>query len=423
MTIFPSALTLKDLQESDSADPLATVRDRFVLPEAGVYFCGNSLGPLPRATKGRVHEVLRQQWGQDLIRSWTRHDWIDMPLRMGDKIGRIIGALPGEVAVADSTSINLFKLLAAALRLRPGRNVLLAEEGTFPTDLYMMQGLVDLLGGSYEIRIVAREALLSGQAFDPDVALACLSHVQFRDGALHDVEAMTALARDAGALVLWDLAHSAGAMPLHLHRWKVDLAVGCGYKYLNGGPGAPAFLYVAKHLQQSLEQPLWGWLGHAEPFALEEAYRPADGIRRTLCGTPPILSLAALEAGCDLFLEVDLEQVGKKGRRLGHLFLQLVDETLEGLGIEVACPRETSLERQLRGSQVCLRHPDAFPIVQALIERGIAGDFRAPDVLRFGLSPLILRYADLWQAVASLREVLETRAWDQPHFHCRGAVT
>ncbi len=412
-----SRLTREALAERDATDPLARFRDAFALPDGVIYLDGNSLGPLPKATVARLDEVARRQWGEDLIRSWNAHDWIGMPGRVGDKIARLIGAGEGEVAVADSTSINLCKLLAAALRLRPGRRVIVTEAGNFPTDIYIAQGLVDLLGQGYELRCVEPEDIAG--AIDGRAAVAMITHVEYRSGRMHDMAALTAAAHAQGALMLWDLSHSAGAVPLDLGGCGVDLAVGCGYKYLNGGPGAPAFLYVARRLHDDVQTPLWGWMGHAAPFAFDADYRPAAGIARTLCGTPPVLSLAALEAGVDLALEADMGALREKSVALTEAFIALVEQECREVGFEVLSPREAAR----RGSQVALRHADGYPIVQALIARGVIGDFRAPDVLRFGLAPLYLRHVDVWDAVASLRDIMQAGAWDDPQFRRRAAVT
>jgi kynureninase len=395
----------------DGADRLAAFRDRFVLPDGVVYLDGNSLGPLPKATPQRVREVLEREWGQSLIRSWTEHGWIDLQFRLGEKIARLIGAGPGTTVVADSTSVNLFKLLAAALDQRPGRKVILTEEGTFPTDLYIAQGLAALLQRGHVLRSVTD----IGAALDDTVAVLLLTHVNYRTGALHDMAAMTRAAHAVGALVLWDLSHSAGAVPLELEVDGVDLAVGCGYKYPNGGPGAPAFLYVGKHLQGDLRLPLTGWLGHAEPFAFETVYRPAPGIGRAVVGTPPILSLAAFEVGVDIALEAPMTLVREKSLKLSELLIQLMARQPEFRLL-------TPAKQAPRGSQVAFAHPHGYAIMQALIERGVIGDFRAPDVLRFGLAPLYLRYVDVWDAVAVLRAVMASRAWQAVRFGQRRRV-
>ncbi|MFQ5958432.1 MAG: kynureninase [Alphaproteobacteria bacterium] len=412
-----SRLTRADLAERDACDPLAGFRDAFALPEGVVYLDGNSLGPLPKSALARLEQVARREWGEDLIRSWNAHDWIGMPRRVGDKIARLIGAGTGEVVVADSTSINLFKLLAAALASRPGRRVILTESGNFPTDVYVAQGLIDLLGGGHELRQVEPDDVAG--ATDERVAVVMLTHVDYRSGAMHDMAPLTAAAQAKGALMLWDLSHSAGAVPLDLAGCDVDLAVGCGYKYLNGGPGAPAFLYAARRLHNDLQTPLAGWMGHAAPFAFDPDYRPAAGIARMLCGTPPVLGLAALEAGVDLALEADMGALRRKSVALTETFIALIEQECEGFGFEVLSPREPAR----RGSQVALRHADGYPIMQALIGRGVIGDFRAPDVLRFGLAPLYLRHVDVWDAVAALRDIMATGAWDSPQFRKRAAVT
>lgn len=411
------SLSRADAVALDRGDELAGFRGRFALPAGVIYLDGNSLGPLPRATAPRLARLVEWEWGGDLIRSWTKHGWIDLPLRLGEKIGRLIGARPGEVVVADSTSINLFKLLAAALRLRPDRRVILSEPGNFPTDLYIARGLIELLGGRHELRLAEPGDLAA--AIDEDVAVVSLTEVNYRTGRLHDMGALTRRAHDAGAVILWDLAHSAGALPVALARCDADLAVGCGYKYLNGGPGAPAFLYIAQRLHGEIRLPLTGWLGHAAPFAFEAPYRPAPGIARALVGTPPILSLAALEIGIDIALEADMGAVRRKSLALSRLFIDLVAQECAGSGLVLASPL---LEAE-RGSQVSYAHPEGYAIMQALIARGVIGDFRDPDILRFGLTPLYLRFVDVWDAVQALREVLETSAWDRPEFKTRAAVT
>jgi kynureninase len=387
------------------------------MPPGIVYLDGNSLGPLPKAAAARVAHVVLHEWGEGLIRSWNAAGWIEAPGKVGDKIARLIGAGSGEVIVCDSTSINLFKVLASALDLAEGRRVIVSESENFPTDLYMMEGLVALLGGRHVLRVVPAEDI--GAAVDADTAVLALTHVNYRSGAMHDLAALTRLAHERGALAVWDLSHSAGAMPLDVTAAGVDFAVGCGYKYLNGGPGAPAFVYVAERHHGTFRQPLSGWLGHAEPFAFEGAYRPAAGIGRCLVGTPPILSLAALEVGVDLLRECDLAAVRQKSVRLTDVFIRLVEERCRAHALVLLSPRSPAA----RGSQVSFRHPQGYPVMQALIARGVIGDFRAPDILRFGLAPLYVRFVDLWDAVTALVEVLDTRAWDDPRFHCRSAVT
>lgn len=410
-------MTREDALALDRADPLAGFRARFALPDDIVYLDGNSLGALPKATPARLAAVIEGEWGEGLIRSWNRHGWIDLPRRVGDKIGRLIGAHPGEVMVADSTSINLFKLIAAALHLRPERRIIVSERENFPTDLYVAQGLIELLGARHELRLATPETL--EDVVGDNVALVLLTHVNYRSGRMHDMEAVTRLAHEAGALMLWDLAHSAGALPVDLAGSDADLAVGCGYKYLNGGPGAPAFLYVAQRLQASFRSPLTGWLGHAAPFDFDPLYRPAPGIASAIVGTPPILSLAALEVGIDLALEADLAALRAKSLALARLFVARVTASCAGFGLTLASP---SRDDQ-RGSQICYAHPEGYAIMQALIARGVIGDFRAPDILRFGFTPLYTSFADVFDAVEILRTVLASGEWDRPAFKQRAAVT
>jgi kynureninase len=407
-------VTLEGAQALDAADPLRSARDRFRLPEGVIYLDGNSLGPLPAATAGRLREVVEQQWGGDLIASWNTHDWIDAPIRIAAKLAPVVGARPNELLIADSTSVCLFKLLAAAVQARPGRGTILTEAGNFPTDLYVAQGLADTL----ELKLRAVSAGEVAGAIDEDTAVVTLTHVDYRSAARHDIARVNAAAHAAGALSLWDLSHSAGAVALDLDRDGCDLAVGCGYKYLNGGPGAPAFIYLAESLQDELRPPLQGWFGHADPFAFEADYRPAAGITKFLTGTPSIIALAALEAGLDTFSGIDVAQIEAKSRALSLLF---VDEVEARCGPEVtlASPRDAVA----RGSHVSFAHPQGYAIMQALIDRRIIGDFRAPDLVRFGFAPLYNRFEDVWRAAEALSDVLATRAWDEPRFHRRAKVT
>ncbi|HEV2080380.1 MAG TPA: kynureninase [Allosphingosinicella sp.] len=408
-------LSLSDAQALDAADPLAQLRDRFALPRGIIYLDGNSLGALPKQSIGRTSDVVLQQWGNSLIRSWNDHGWIEAPQRIGAKIARLIGAKPNEVIVTDSVTVNLFKLIVAAAPLSPDRPVLLSEAGNFHTDLHVASGAAELLGMRLDVR--ARDAIAG--ALGPDTNLLLLTHVHYKAGFRFDMAEITALAKQAGAITLWDLSHSAGAVPLHLNRHGAELAVGCGYKYLNGGPGAPAFLYVAEHLQEQLGSPLRGWMGHAEPFSFTDDYVPAPGIARFLAGTPPILSLAALETGVESFEGADMDSLWAKSVALFDLFAQLVEERCAGFGLECISPREP----ERRGSHISFRHPHAFEICQALIAAGVIGDFRSPDVVRFGLTPLYLGYEDIWQAVERLHRILRSESWRDPHFAVRGKVT
>jgi kynureninase len=399
--------------EFDAADPLAGYRERFTLPEGVIYLDGNSLGALPKDTPAALTRVVESEWGEGLIRSWNSAGWFDMASRIGAKIAPLIGAAPHEVIACDSTSVNLFKLIAAALQMRPGRKVVLSEPGNFPTDLYMIAGLE--AQGLAERRLAERDRLV--QALDGDVALLMLTHAHYKTGALHDMAALTSAAHEAGALVLWDLSHSTGALPIDLNAVGADFAVGCGYKYLCGGPGAPAFAFVAERHQADLQQPLTGWFGHAAPFAFSDDYAGAPGIDRLQCGTPPVLGLAALEVGVDLIAEIGVDRLYGKSQALSEFFL----ESLMAHGVEidlVSPPRSAE-----RGSQLSFRHAEAYAICQALIARGVIGDFRAPDVLRLGFAPAYLSFADIAAAARHLAEVLATGEWQRPEFHQRAAVT
>lgn len=401
----------------DAADPLRALRDEFRLPDRLVYLDGNSLGPLSRRAAARVEEALHREWGESLVRGWTLHGWIDLPALTAAGLAPLLGADPDELAVADSTSVNLFKLLAAALALRTGRGTILSEEENFPTDLYMAQGLTALLEGRARLRVVPRRDLVA--SLDGDVAVVMLTHVDFRTGELLDLPGLTAAAHRAGALALWDLSHSAGAVPVDLGGADADLAVGCGYKYLNGGPGAPAYAFVARRHHARLRSPLSGWMGHAAPFSFDTSYRPAEGVARLLCGTPPILSLAALAEGIATIRNAGIGPLREKSVALTELFVGLVDRDLAGLGLALASPRDPAR----RGSQVSLRHPEAYAVVQALAGEGVVGDFREPDVLRFGFAPAYVRFVDVWDAVAALGTVLAGRAWDRPELRRRARVT
>ena len=401
----------------DTADPLAVYRERFHLPEGVIYLDGNSLGALPKTTPERLEEVVRREWGEGLIRSWNAAGWIDLPQRVGAKIAPLIGAAGHEVIACDSTSVNLFKLIAAALAMQArtdqGRKVVLSEPGNFPTDLYMIAGLEQQ--GLATRRLANRGAL--AEALDREVALLLLTHTHYKTGEVLDMAALTSAAHAAGALVLWDLSHSAGAMPIALNDCKVDFAVGCGYKYLNGGPGAPAYAFVAERHHAALQQPLTGWMGHAAPFAFDDDYEPAAGVSRLLCGTPPILGLAALEVGVELVFETGVERLAAKSRALSGFLLECLEE--RGVALDLVSPADPAR----RGSQLSFRHAEAHAISQALIARGIIGDFRDPDILRLGFAPAYLRFGDMAQAARQLAEVLEQEEWTRPEYRDRAAVT
>ncbi|WKB54202.1 kynureninase [Eleftheria terrae] len=421
--------TREDCLAQDQADPLASLRELFDLPEGCLYLDGNSLGVLPRATARRVQQVVTEEWGRDLIKSWNTAGWIDLPQRIGNKIGRLIGAGDNEVVVADSTSVNLYKVLMAAARLQrersPQRRVLVSERSNFPTDLYIAQSVCEAMG--WELQLLEAHEIEGGLA--PEVAVLMLTHVNYRTGRMHDMAHLTSRAHEAGALTVWDLAHSAGAVPVDLLGADADFAVGCGYKYLNGGPGAPAFVWAHPRHAGRFSQPLSGWLGHVAPFEFTPHYTPAAGIARYLCGTPPVISLAALECGVDTVLAAEpvggMAALRAKSVALTTLFAELVDTRCAGLGLSIVSPRDAAL----RGSQVCLTCTEgSYAIVQALIARQVIGDFRAgdartPDILRFGFTPLYCRFVDVWDAVEQLREVLQSGEWRRPEFNRRHAVT
>jgi kynureninase len=396
-------------QRLDAADELARFRQRFVVDEPElIYLDGNSLGRLPQGTVDRMRDLVEVEWGHSLIRGWNA-GWFEAPSRVGDKIGCLLGAKPGEVVAGDSTSVNLFKLVMAALALRPGRGRIVSDTMNFPSDLYVLQGCIELLGGSHHLHLVPSADGVSGgeelaEAVDEDTALVTLSHATFKSGYLYDVAVVTELAHRAGALVLWDLSHSVGVVPIELGRWGADLAVGCTYKYLNGGPGSPAFLYVRRNLQEVARSPIWGWFGQRAPFDFELDYEPQAGVTRFLAGTPPILSLLALEPGLDIILEAGVERIRQKSVRLTSYLIYLTDKLLVSLGFELGSPRAAAR----RGSHVCIRHPEGYRINRALIEEmGVLPDFRAPDNIRLGLAPLYTSFAEVWEAVARIGWVVK----------------
>lgn len=411
MTDLDFAPGLAFARQLDAADELAPFRQAFVFADPGlIYLDGNSLGRLSQPVLKRVRTLLEQEWGEGLIRGWNA-GWYESPARVGDKIGRLIGAGPGQVVVTDSTSVNLFKLVLAALALRPDRPRIVTDALNFPTDLYVLQGCVHLLGGRHRIDLVPadegdvavdQEALFA--AIDEQTALVTLSHVTFKSGFLYDMAAVTERAHQVGALVLWDLSHSAGVVPIELDRWGVGMAAGCTYKYLNGGPGSPAFLYLRRDLQGEVRSPIWGWFGQHNPFDFDLAYRPAAGVARFLAGTPPILSLLAMEAALDPLLEVGVGAIRDKSARLTSYLVYLVDTVLAPLGFALGSPREAPR----RGSHVSVRHPEGYRINRALIEEmAVLPDFRPPDNIRLGLAPLYTSFAEVWEAVERIRRVVE----------------
>ena len=403
--------------DRDAADPLARVRERFILPEGVIYLDGNSLGALTMGARARVREATEQQWGRDLIASWNSHGWIDMPQQVGRKIARLIGAQAGEVVAADSVSVNLFKLAAAAVRAQgPKRCAVVIERGDFPTDLYILQGLAEAMP-EVELRVVEPGGFEA--ALDDGTALVLLSHVHYRTGAVRDMAAQSARVRAAGAMSLWDLSHSGGVLDVGLNRDGADLAAGCGYKYLNGGPGAPAYVFVAGRHQAMLRNPLSGWFGHARPFDFVDDYEPAPGIDRWLCGTPPVLSLSALDAAVDAFDGVEMAEVRAKAGALGDLFIERVETRCAEHGLTLVGPRDWSV----RGGQVSFAHPQGWAVMQNLIARGVIGDFRRPDVIRFGFAPLYVRHVDVWDAVEVLGDILDSESWRDARFQTVSTVT
>ncbi len=409
-------------REFDAADPLAHYRDKFIVPQGVIYLDGNSLGALPRATPAAMTRVVEDEWGEGLIRSWNDAasggaDWFDMGARVGGKIAPLIGAQPHEVIACDTVSVNLFKLISAALHLRGGssgdRKVILSEPGNFPTDIYMIEGLERQ--GLAQRRLAPRENIAA--ALDDEVALLMLTHAHYKTGDLFDIAALTRAAHDAGALVLWDLSHSTGALPVDLNGAGADFATGCGYKYLCGGPGAPAFAFVAERHLPDLKQPLTGWFGHARPFAFSDDYEPAPGIEQLQCGTSPVLGLTALEVGVELIAQIGVDRLHQKSQALSEFFLECVSE--HGLKLDLVSPAGSAA----RGSQLSFRHRQAYPICQALIARGVIGDFRDPDILRLGFAPAYLRFADMAEAARHLAEVIESAEWQRDAFNQRARVT
>ncbi|GLX08390.1 kynureninase [Microbispora sp. NBRC 16548] len=410
-------LSRAECQDLDAKDPLGEFRDEFSLPPGVVYLLGNSLGALPRRTPERVAHTVETEWGVHLGASWNTAGWWDMPQSTGDRIAPLIGARPGDVLAGDSTSVNIFKVVTAALPLRPGRRVIVSDLDNFPTDRYVVEGAARALG-AYEIRDIGETGRSLEDALGEDVALVLLSHVDYRTGAARDMAAVTRLVRAAGALMVWDLCHSAGALPVRVG--EADFAVGCTYKYLNGGPGAPAYLYVAPRHQDAVHNVLSGWHGHAAPFDFEPHYRPAPGVRRFATGSPPILSYAALNASLDIWERVDLDEVRAKSVALTSLFIDLLDDLVDpGLGLALATPRDP----ERRGSQVSYLHPQGYPVVRALADRGVVGDYREPDFVRFGFAPLYLRHVDVHDAATALADVLREELWRDERYARRLTVT
>ncbi|NVZ15701.1 MULTISPECIES: kynureninase [unclassified Pseudomonas] len=416
MTTRTHCLTL------DAQDPLAPLRNQFALPAGVIYLDGNSLGARPVAALERAQAVIAEEWGNGLIRSWNSAGWADLSQRLGNRLAPLIGARDGEVVITDTTSINLFKVLSAALTVQreraPSRKVIVSEASNFPTDLYIAEGLTELLQQGYSLRLVNSPDELP-KAIDQDTAVVMLTHVNYKTGYMYDMQAQTALSHECGALAIWDLAHSAGAVPIDLHQAGADYAIGCTYKYLNGGPGSQAFVWVNPALVDVVTQPLSGWFGHTRQFAMESRYAPSQGIARYLCGTQPITSLAMVECGLDIFAQTDMASLRSKSLALTDLFIELVESRCAAHDMTLITPREHAR----RGSHVSFEHPEGYAVIQALIARGVIGDYREPRIMRFGFTPLYTSFAEVWDAVEILGEILDQRTWDQPQFKVRHSVT
>jgi len=415
MTEIPD---LTSVEAMDVVDPLRSMRDHFVLPKGVIYLDGNSLGAASPDVFTEIENAARREWAQDLIRAWNTAGWFDMPVALGDQLGRLIGAASGQTVVCDTTSINIYKVLHAALAMRPDRSVIVAEGDSFPTDLYMAEGVASTRPGTV-LRLEGVDAATIEELIDDRVAVILVNHVNYKSGRLRDMAALTRKAHQAGVLIVWDLCHTAGALPVDLDGSDADFAIGCTYKYLNGGPGAPAFIYAATRHHGDIHQPLSGWWGHARPFAFEQGYVAGTGIRRFLCGTQPVLSMRALKGALNLWDEVDMRVVREKSIALTDLFIQLVEARCGAFGLELESPRNSAE----RGSQVSFAHPHGYQVMRALIERGVIGDFRAPSTIRFGFTPLYVGYRDVWDAVDVLEDILRTGAWQDARFAVKTAVT
>lgn len=414
--------TRSHCQTLDDQDPLAPLRQQFALPEGVIYLDGNSLGARPVTALARAQQVISDEWGNGLIRSWNSAGWADLSQRLGNRLAPLIGARDGEVVITDTTSINLFKVLSAALTVQrqrhPQRKVIVSEASNFPTDLYIAEGLAELLQQGYSLRLVNSPDELP-HAIDADVAVVMLTHVNYKTGYMYDMQALTALSHECGALSIWDLAHSAGAVPIDLHQAAADYAIGCTYKYLNGGPGSQAFVWVNPQLVDLVRQPLSGWFGHTRQFAMESAYAPSAGIARYLCGTQPITSLAMVECGLEIFAQTDMASLRRKSLALTDLFIALVEARCAAHGLVLITPREHAK----RGSHVSFEHPEGYAVIQALIARGVIGDYREPRIMRFGFTPLYTSFTEVFDAVEILGEILDNNTWNQPQFKVRNSVT
>jgi kynureninase len=412
-------LKLEDLKNLDQQDPLSEYREAFNLPKNTIYFDGNSLGPVPKTTLNHLNNTINEEWGSDLINSWNKADWINLPQTLGNKIAPLLGAKAGEVIVVDSTSINLFKVLTSALRLNENRKKILSESTNFPSDLYILEGLNRISNNQYECVLIEDDDNDIEKYIDSSTAVVMLSHIDYKTGRISDMKKITDYAHNKGALVVWDLSHSVGVMPMDLHNIGVDFAVGCTYKHLNGGPGAPGFLYVRNDLIEKVTQPLSGWLGHSDPFAFDREYKPANNINKFICGTPSILAYKAVESGLNVFEGISMEQVREKSIQLSEVFIELINQECDEFEFKLFSPNDSNL----RGSQISYMHENAYPIMQSLISRGVIGDYREPNILRFGISPLYMRYEDVWNAIMHLKKIMQSNEWDSSNFMVRNYVT
>lgn len=416
-------ITLEQCQTWDAEDQLHNFKEEFSLPEGKIYLDGNSLGAQPKKSLARAQEIVAQEWGQDLINSWNTADWWGLPTRLGDKVAHLIGADAGETVISDSTTLNLFKALSTAVKIQadraPEHKVIIAEKDVFPTDLYIIEGFIDLVQQGYQLVLIESPDDLKQNLAIHKTAVVVLSHVNYRSGYFYDMADINQSIHAHNALVIWDLCHSVGAVPVDLKQTESDFAIGCTYKYLNGGPGSPALIWVNPKHQNCFWQPLSGWWGHNKPFDMADHYEPAQGIRRYLCGTQSILSMSLIECGLDIFLATDMQKIRQKSLKLTDLFMQLMQQECPDFGFELITP----LDHQYRGSHVSYQHTHGYAIIQALIARGVIGDYREPEVLRFGITPLYLGFEDMWNAVQHIKSVMLNAEWDNQKYLVRGQVT
>jgi len=412
-------LTREDFIKLDTLDSIKKVREQFALPKDVIYFDGNSLGPLPKNTIKSLDSVIQREWGDGLIRSWNDENWINLPRNLGNQIAPLIGAKEGEVIVVDSTSVNLFKVLSSALMLNKNRKVIVSEAANFPSDLYILEGVNNMFGESYERCLIDEGDDEIEKYIDSSTAVVVLSHINYKTGRITDLKKITTFAHEKGALVVWDISHSVGVFPMNLHDLGVDFAVGCTYKHLNGGPGAPGFLFVHSSLIEKVSQPLTGWLGHIKPFDFEVEYKPANDINKFICGTPPIIAYKAIESGLEIFKDLSIIEIREKSTKLSEMFIQLMKQECTEFGFTLFSPKNS----EQRGSQISFLHENAYSIIQALISHGIIGDYREPNVMRFGISPLYMRFEDVWNAITCLREIMQTGEWQSEKFKKKNYVT